>query len=88
MEDPNHKKVRLLLQKTICNDFKEKFVSYDQLTKSKKKRGNEEDSSHLNEIFSKVKDKEKKMIRQIIQPWFIQANSKKHNESFTSYKSE
>ena len=56
----------MMIEKTINNDFKEKFISYEQMNKGKKKRTNEEDTSHLNEYFSKVKDKEKKVINELV----------------------
>jgi hypothetical protein len=47
-EETGQKKMRILLDRIINNDFREEFVSYDDMMKNKRKKGTEEESSHLN----------------------------------------
>lgn len=75
-EETGQKKMRILLDRIINNDFREEFVSYDDMMKNKRKKGTEEESSHLNEYFSKIKDKEKRLMLEIINPWFINSSKK------------
>lgn len=58
-------------------DFKEEFESYDETMKAKKKKVEEE--VHLTELFSKLKDREKKLISELVAPWFSKS-TKKFNE--------
>ena len=53
--------------------------------KSKKKKNNEEDSSHLIEYFAKLKEKEKKEIRQIVAEWFC-STARKASQTISSNK--
>ena len=50
--------------------------------KNKKKKFNEEDNSHLAELFTKLKEKEKKAIKSLIDQWFVNVSpSRKTSES-------
>jgi len=43
------------LELISVNKIQEEFISYEEMCKKKKKLMMEEDASHLNEIFSKVR---------------------------------
>ena len=73
-EDPQQRKIRIQLQRLIDSQHREDFVCYEDLIKNKKKKVNEEDSSHLNEYFLKIKDKDKKAIKVLIDQWFVNNN--------------
>lgn len=51
---------------------------------SKKKKVNEDDV-HLSEVFSKLKEKDKKHISQLVSPWFARA-PKKFNDPISPLK--
>jgi len=46
------------------------------MMKSKRRKGTEEENNHLNELFSKIKEKEKKLMETIINPWFVSTYKK------------
>jgi hypothetical protein len=73
-EDTGLKKLKLLLDKVAANDFREQFESYDETLKSKKKKAEEE--VHLAEFFSRLKEREKKLISDLVAPWFSKTTKK------------
>jgi hypothetical protein len=76
-EDLGLKKLKLMLEKVTNGDFKEEFESYDETLKAKKKKVEEE--VHLADLFSKLKDREKRLISELVAPWFTRT-PKKFNE--------
>lgn len=69
-----------MLDRVARNDFKEEFESYDETLKAKKKKVEEE--VHLAELFSKLRDRDKKLIGDLVAPWFAKS-AKKFSEPIT-----
>ena len=50
-------------------------MSYEDTLKNKKKKIIEEES-HLSDFFSKLKNKDKSLISNLVLPWFTKSNRK------------
>lgn len=85
-EDIVMKRLKFLLEKISRSNYKEQFVSYEEAMHSKKKKANE-DEGHLADVFSKLKEKDKKHISQLVSPWFART-TKKFNDPISPLKQQ